>query len=160
MYCSACGVAVAQGLSYCNYCGAKLNGAKGETLIKSPEVKPELLVSSMVVVFVLGLGAITVLMGVMKAVLNLNVGLILAFTLLCFLIMLSIEGVLVRLLLRRRRSSEKAGDEVLLKSQATNELDATHARALPDAVPSVTEHTTRAFEPVDNERAIKMKNRP
>jgi hypothetical protein len=36
------------------------------------------------------------LMGVMKSVLNLNVGQILAFTMLSFLIMLFLEGVLLR----------------------------------------------------------------
>jgi len=46
MYCSSCGVAVAQGLSYCNYCGAKLNGAKGDNVIKSSEVKPESLINA------------------------------------------------------------------------------------------------------------------
>ena len=153
MYCSSCGVAVARSLSYCNYCGAKLNVVKGEALSKSSEVKPESLIAAMVVVFVFGLGAITVLMGVMKAVLGLNnLGLILAFTLLSFLIMLSIEGVIVRLLLRRKRGTEDAGDTVLLKRQATKELDAAPARMLPQPVPSVTEHTTRAFEPIYNPR--------
>ena len=155
MYCSSCGVAVAQGLSYCNYCGAKLNGVKGETQIKSSEVKPETLVAAMVIVFVFGLGAITVLMGVMKAVLGLNVGQILAFTLLSFLIMLLIEGVCIRLLFRRKRGTEEAGDTVPLKGQATKELDAAQARGLPEPVPSVTEHTTRAFEPVYNDRTSK-----
>jgi hypothetical protein len=155
MYCSSCGVAVAQGLSYCNYCGAKLNGAKGDSVIKSPEVKPETLVAAMVFAFVFGLAAITVLMGMMKAVLHLDVGLILAFTLLSFLIMLSLEGVFIRLLLRRKRGTEEASDTVLLKGQATNELDAAQARALPEPVPSVTEHTTRAFEPIYNERTSK-----
>jgi hypothetical protein len=151
MYCASCGVAVAQSLSYCNYCGAKLGGASGETR-KPSEPKPELLVSAMVVVFVFGLGAITMLMGVMKAVLRFDYGPILAFTLLSFLIMLSIEGVFIRLLFRRRRGTEEAGDAVQLKGQATNELDAAQARALPEPVSSVTEHTTRAFEPVYNER--------
>jgi len=155
MYCSACGVAVAQGLSYCNYCGAKLGGAKGKTVIKSSEVKPEMLVSAMVVVFVFGLGAITVLMGVMKAVLQLNDGLIIAFILLSFLIMLSLEGVIIRLLFRRKRSPEEAGDAVRLKGQATRELNAAQARALPEPMPSVTEHTTRTFEPVYNEQTSK-----
>ena len=154
MYCSSCGVAVAQGLSYCNYCGAKLNGVKGETRIKSPEVKPELLVSAMVVIFVFGLVAITLLMLVMKDVLG-NVGQVFAFTLLSFLIMLSLEGVIIRLLLRRKRGTEEAGDTVLLKGQATRELDAAQARALPELMPSVTEHTTRAFEPIYNERTSK-----
>ena len=148
MYCSSCGVAVAQGLSYCNYCGAKLNGVKDETRIKSSEVKPETLVAAMVLVFVFGLGAITLLMGMMKAVLGLNGGQILAFTLLSFLIMLLIEGVCIRLLFRPRRGTEEAGDTVPLKGQATKELGTAHARVLPEPVPSVTEHTTRAFEPI------------
>lgn len=155
MYCSACGVAVAQGLSYCNYCGAKLSGANGDNVIKSPDVKPELLVSAMVVVFVLGLAAIIVLMGVMKAVLDLDVGLILAFTLLSFLIMLLLEGLFIRLLFRRKHGAEDAGDTVLLKGQATKELDAAQARVLPEGMTSVTEHTTRALEPTYSERTSK-----
>jgi hypothetical protein len=117
MYCSSCGVAVAQGLSYCNYCGAKLSGAKGDNVIEPAAVKPETLVAAMVFVFVLGLVAIAVLMGVMKAVLNLDVGQILAFSMLSFLIMLSLEGVFIRLLLRRKRGTEEAGDTVRLKGQ-------------------------------------------
>jgi len=154
MYCSSCGVAVAQGLSYCNYCGAKLNGVKCEAPIKSPEVKPELLVSAMVMVFVFGLVAITLLMVVMKDVLG-NMGQVLFFTLLSFLIMLSIEGVIIRLLLRRKRETEEAGDTPRMKGQATKELDGAQARALPEPVSSVTEHTTRAFEPIYNERTSK-----
>jgi len=155
MYCSTCGVAVTQGLSYCNYCGATLSGAKGDNVLKSPEVKPELLVSAMVAVFVLGIVAITMLMGVMKSVLDLNSGQILAFAMLCFLIMLLIEGVCIRLLWRRKRGAGDSGDAVLLKGQATKELDAAQARALPEPVPSVTEHTTRAFEPIHREPASK-----
>ena len=155
MYCSSCGVAVAQGLSYCNYCGAKLNGVKGDSVINSPEVKPELLVSAMVAVFVLGLAGITVLIGVMKAVLHLNDGQILAFTMLSFLIMLLVEGVCIRLLFRRNRGAEQTGGTALSKGQATKELDAAQARALPEPVPSVTEHTTRAFDPIYTERTSK-----
>jgi len=155
MYCSTCGVAVTEGLSYCNYCGAKLSGAKGDNLIEPAAVKPETLVAAMVFVFVLGLGAITVLMGVMKAVLNLNGGQILAFTLLSFLIMLSLEGVFIRLLFRRKRGTEAAADTMLSKGQGTKELDAAQARVLPEPLPSVTEHTTRAFESVYNKRTSK-----
>ena len=148
MYCASCGVAVAQGLSYCNYCGAKLSGAKGEDVIKSSEVKPESLVAAMVFVFVFGLVAITVLMGVMKDVVHLDVGQILAIALLSFLIMLMLEGVFIWLLMRRKHSAEEVGSSALLKEQATKELDAAQARVLPEPVPSVTEHTTRAFEPL------------
>jgi len=55
MYCSSCGVAVTQGLGFCNYCGAKLSGVNGDSISKPSAAKPELLVSAMVAVFVLGL---------------------------------------------------------------------------------------------------------
>jgi len=156
MYCSSCGVAVTPGLSYCNYCGEKLSGAKSDSIIKSPEVRPETLVGAMVFAFVFGLGAITVLMGVMKAVLHLELGLILAFALLSFLIMLSLEGVFIRLLLRRNRGAKEADETMLSKGQATRaELDAAQARGLPEQMPSVTEHTTRAFDPIYRERTSK-----
>jgi hypothetical protein len=154
MYCSTCGVAVAQGLSYCNYCGAKLSGAKGDGVSESPEVRPELLVSAMAGVFILGLAAIIVLMGVMKTVLELPADRVLAFTLLPFLIMLLLEGVFLRLLFRRKRGTEKASDDVLT-GQATKELDAAQARVLPEARPSVTEHTTRVLDPIYNDRTSK-----
>src|SRR5882762_2950497 len=155
MYCPSCGVAVTPGSSYCNYCGEKLSGAKSDLIIKSPEVRPETLIGAMVFAFVFGLGAITVLMGVMKAVLHLETGLILAFSLLSFLIMLSLEGVFMRLLLRRKHRAEEAAEIVVLKGQATRELDAGQARVLREPLPSVTEHTTRAFDPIYAERTSK-----
>ena len=153
MYCPACGVAVAQGLSYCNQCGAKLN--RDDSGTRSPEVKPELLVSAMAGVFILGLAAITVLMGMMKTVLGLPVERVLAFTLLPFLVLLLLEGVFLRLLFRRKRGTQEVGDTAQLKGQATRELDAAQVRVLPEHMPSVTEHTTRAFDPSYRERKSK-----
>jgi len=153
MYCSSCGVAVAQGLTYCNYCGAKLTGEKGDNAIKSSEVKPESLVWGMVAVLVFGFVAIVFLMMAMKMV-GLNVGEILAFTILSFLIMLLVEGVFIWQLWRRKRGAEETG-AALSKEQATKELDVAQARVLPEPMPSVTEHTTRAFEPIYSERKSK-----
>ena len=155
MYCSSCGVALTPGLSYCNHCGEKLSGAKRDSIVKSSEVKPETLVGAMVLAFVFGLGAITVLMGVMKAVLHLEGGQILAFVALSFLIMLSLEGVFIRLLLRRKRGTGEAGNAKQVMEQATTELDAAQARVLTEHMPSVTEHTTRAFDPIYPERTSK-----
>jgi hypothetical protein len=154
MYCSACGVAVAQGLTYCNYCGAKVSGT-GDNAGETPAVRPELLVSAMAGVFILGMVAITLLMGMMKSVLGLPVDRVLAVTLLPFLVMLALEGVFLRLLFRRKRGAKEVGETVLLKGQATKELDAAHARSLPEPMASVTEHTTRAFAPIPTERTPK-----
>jgi hypothetical protein len=155
MYCSSCGVAVAPGLSYCNYCGERLGVAQSDVPIRSREVRPESLIAAMVFTFVFGLVAITVLMGMMKGGLHLENGLILFVALLSFLVMLSLEAVFIRLLFRRRRGAEEAGDPVLRKGPTTRELDAAHARGLPGHMPSVTEHTTRAFDPVYPERTPK-----
>jgi len=132
-----------------------LSAAKDENVVKSSEIKPELVVSAMVVVFVFGLVAITMLLGVMKSELVLNTGQILAFAVLSFLILLLLEGVFIRLLFRRKRGAEEAGDTVLGKGQATRELDSAQARGLPEPLPSVTEHTTRAFDPTYRERKSK-----
>lgn len=155
MFCSTCGVSVAKGLSYCNYCGAKVHGAKGDDSDHSPEVRPELLVSAMAGVFILGLAAITVLMGVMKNVLELPADRVLGFTLFPFLLMVLLEGVFLRLLFRRKRRTEKPGATGMVKGHETKELDAADARVLPEPVGSVTEHTTRAFAPIPNERTSK-----
>jgi ABC-type nickel/cobalt efflux system permease component RcnA len=154
MYCSSCGGSVAQGLSYCNHCGAKLTNAKGDNAVKSSEVKPEALVWGMVAVLVFGFVAIMLLMMAMKMV-GLNIGQILAFTILSFLIMLLVEGVFIWQLLRRTRGAEETGRTALSREQATKELDVPPARVLPEARPSVTEHTTHLFEPSYIERKSK-----
>jgi hypothetical protein len=151
MYCSTCGVAVAQGLSYCNYCGAKL----GDSVTKSSEVKPQFLVSGMIGLFILGLVAITILMGMMKTVLGLPVERVLAFALVPFLVMLLLEGLCLWLLLSRNQGAEETSDTARLKEKTTRELDPAKERLLPEPVPSVTDHTTRTFDPVYSERKSK-----
>ncbi|HEV2863030.1 MAG TPA: zinc ribbon domain-containing protein [Pyrinomonadaceae bacterium] len=148
MYCSSCGAAVARGLSYCNHCGAKLSGEKGDGVAKSSELRAEsMIISAMVGLFILGLLAIAALLGVMKAVLGFSEPLLIAAALLSFLMMFMVEGVLVWRLPRRGRGAVAAGDGVLSKGPATQELDAAQARALPEPVPSVTEEATRTLEP-------------
>ena len=155
MYCSSCGAAVVQGLSYCNHCGAKLSGARGDDGAESSEVKPGYLVFAMMAVCVFGLIAITMLMGVMKTVLAFNEGAMMALTVMSFLMLMVIEGVFIRLLLRSTRRAKEPRATAVMNGQATKELDAAHARGLPEPVPSVTEHTTRTFDPIYNERTSK-----
>jgi hypothetical protein len=152
MYCSTCGAAVAQGLSYCNYCGAKLSEAGGESVVKSTGVKPELLVSAIVGLFIFGLVAIAILVGVLKAAAGFDLPFLLLATMLSFLLLFVVEGVLIGQLWKGRRGLEKAGDAARLKEQTTRELGEAQARGLPEPVPSVTEHTTRAFNPTYSER--------
>ena len=136
MYCSTCGKAVTPGLSYCNHCGAKLSEAKGDNLTKN-------LLFFMTAVFVFGLGAIIFLMMAMKMVFGAEyLPLVIAFTLLSFLIMLGVEGVFVWMLLSRKKGAK----------EAAKDLGEAKARILPEPALSVTEHTTRTLEPVDRDR--------
>lgn len=155
MYCSSCGTAVAQGISYCNYCGAKLNGAKGDNVTKSPEVHPALLVSAMVGLFIFGLMAIGVLIVAMKERIGFDLSIILAVTVFSLMLLLGVEGVLTRLLLKSKRGAKDVADTERLKGQRTRELGEAQGRVLPEPVSSVTDHTTRSFEPIYNERKSK-----
>jgi hypothetical protein len=155
MYCSACGVAVAESLSYCNYCGAKLNGTTAARATKSSEANPQFLLSSMIALFILGLVGITMLMGVMKVILGLPVERVLGFASLPFLVMLLLEGLCLKLLLQRNRTAKQVGPAPPLKNHTTTELDARQERLLSEPTPSVTDHTTRTLEPIYNERRSK-----
>lgn len=148
MYCSTCGVALAHGLSYCNYCGAKLNGP--DTGAAKARLDP--LIFAILATFVFGTFSITVFIGVLKAALRLDNDEVMALAFVPFLVMLVLEFIFVRLLLRRARTDEGAGAKVKLKGQATKELDSARVPSLPEHVGSVTEHTTRTFDPVYTRR--------
>ena len=151
MYCSTCGVAVAESLSYCNHCGARILTNRDE-VDTSRDVKPGLLVSAMAGTFILGLFAITALLGVMKSVLGLQVGQILGFAALCFLMLIFLEGVYLRLLFRRNRGGEERARTESLAGHTTKELNAPQAQALREPLSSVTDQTTRAFDPIYTNR--------
>lgn len=152
MYCSTCGSAVSRDLSYCNRCGVKVTVADVDRTNKPAELSLDSLVQAIAAVFIVGLGVIIGLMAVMKKVVGVNEGIILTVMALCFLIMIGIESVLIWMLLSGRRGAKEARDTVRLKENQTNELGEAQARALAEPVPSVTEQTTRAFEPIYGER--------
>src|SRR5437870_10972556 len=137
MYCSSCGSAIARDLSYCNHCGARVSDAKDDGVSRPAELFPDSLVWAIVSVFVVGLGCVIGLMAVMKNY-GLNDGLVIAFSLLIFLLMLVVESVFIWLLLSRKKEVREAGR---LNEQMTKELGAAQVRALPEPAASVTEQT-------------------
>src|ERR1700730_620081 len=155
MYCSSCGAAVPNDLSYCNHCGARLDGANVEDAGKPAELFPDSLVWAIVSVFVVGIGSVIGLIAVMKNY-GLNDGLVLAFASLILVMMLAIEGVFIGLLLSRKSGNKQMKDRERLdgrrKQQTTKELEAAQPQGLPEPVTSITEHTTRAFEPIYREQ--------
>lgn len=155
MYCSSCGVAVSQALTYCNHCGAKLNSAKTDDLSEARQANPELLVSAMAATFILGLVAIAVLLGVLKQVAGFDPPFLIAATAFCFALLLLIEGMLMKMLISSRSKPKIPQSKKTIKDASTRELQEANARVLAEPVPSVTEHTTRAFDPIYSERKQK-----
>jgi hypothetical protein len=127
-----------------------LSEAKGEGNAKEAELFPDSMVWAMVTVFIVGLGCTIGLMAMMKELLKLDNSVIVAAGAAVFVLMLAVESVFIWLLLSRKRSgvAKESGGAKQLNEQVTKELDAGQARALPEPLPSVTEHTTRTLEPV------------
>lgn len=149
MYCPSCGSAVAHGLTYCNQCGAKLAPTQTD-IAKTTEVSDSL-VWAIVAIFVVGIGATIGLMAVMKNELHFDTSLILFFSILSFALMTGIEAVFIWMLLRRTRSPKDA-TAIGRKQKETKELAGAPHRVLAEPMASVTEETTRAFQPVYEKR--------
>jgi hypothetical protein len=149
MYCSSCGSGVVHGLAYCNQCGSKLVAAQA-SMTKGTDSSIESLIWAIVGVFVGGIGVIIGLMAVLKNELNFDTGLLVFFSLLTFGLMTAIEAVFIWMLLSRNRAMRVREPEQ--KIRETKELAGGAARVLAEPMGSVTEQTTRTFEPVYEKR--------
>src|SRR5215472_1108838 len=148
MYCSSCGAAAARDLTYCNRCGARLSGGEIDRVLLT-EAPPGMLVPAMAFVFIVGLIAVIVLLSLMRGADPSLAVLCRAFAALAFLLMLALEGVFTALLWRRSKPRTAAdSDPAQVKGPTTRELDAARERSLAEPLTSVTDHTTRAFEPI------------
>ena len=150
MFCSSCGTASTPGLSYCNRCGASLN-TKDLKEIKATQSAISALMDSTFWVTVFGLGAIVGGVAAMKA-LEFREVFIVAYMILSTVAFLGIYGMHVSQFIRLTRGDKKSTSLVEVKEPDTKELGPAQPRALPDFTPSVTEHTTRAFEPIPTKR--------
>ena len=153
MYCPSCGVAVAQGLRFCNYCGARLSSSNPGA--EPREVKPETVIGAMAFVFIFGLFAISLLILLLTDAVHLGPAQIMGFSAFSLLIMLVLETVFITLLFRRKPRPKETHESNQLQKPVTKELLGMPDRGFAEQVPSVTEHTTRAFDPVYSDRSKK-----
>lgn len=152
MHCSSCGQAIVEGLSYCKHCGARVDGAKEHNPIKLPEASLNVILGGILGIPIAGLGIVIGLMSVMKKELGFSNSVIIIVTFLSFLLLLAAEAALIWLLLQTRtRTVRETGDGSQLTEVVTKELGEAQVRELYEPVPSVTENTTRPFEPVHRE---------
>ncbi|HEV2704688.1 MAG TPA: zinc ribbon domain-containing protein [Pyrinomonadaceae bacterium] len=167
MFCPNCGTEATPGLNYCKRCGGNLN----QSLVVQESHPVALSVGSAwaigVTTLVLVLGALGVLMGATVALVEhgvppKNITLIALFG---AATILGSVGLLMRLwttLLRgqSRALTSKMTAQLPTPKATLSELHQTRSvvgAALPDYVPSVSEHTTRAFDPVRRDEGRGMK---
>jgi hypothetical protein len=150
MHCSSCGAAVVRDLTYCNRCGAKLSGGEIER-VRPSDVLPGVLVPAMAFVFIVGLIAIIVLISMLRGADPSLAAFCRAFVVLAFLLMLALEGIFPALLWRRMKPPAAINDTERAEGPTTKELDIARERLLAEPLTSVTDHTTRAFDPVFRE---------
>ena len=148
MYCSSCGASVPTSLIYCNRCGAELLKPKQSGLTKLSESTLESMVWAIAVVTIVGLGVVIGMMAVMKELLHFSDSLLIVFALLTFLTFMGVDAVFISVLLRLRVGAKEAVE----KNFSTKGLDEPAVRVLPEPGLTVTEHTTRTLDRVENDR--------
>lgn len=151
MYCPSCGTALTQELSYCQRCGANLSISKATVESKSTGKLLETIVQISVLLPGVMLGGMVLL-----RFNQFGRWFILLFLLMVFLLLLGLDSVLVWQLLRETRRTNKAAAPPELERLDTKELEARQGQVLLAPGMSVTENTTRLFEPAFEEQRAKV----
>jgi hypothetical protein len=139
MYCTSCGVQLAQGLSYCNRCGFELRER-----MESNTAAITAFLTAITVIGVVGLGIMFGGALVLRRGALLSQELIGFFMLFTFLITGLTEFMLIRNL--SRLTAPKESKPRSLPPPVTNDLRLPQHSTLGEPVPSVTENTTRTLE--------------
>lgn len=146
MYCQSCGTALTQKTKYCNRCGAQLVPGSDVSLDKKrTEKRLDEYLEGLFWTSVFGLGLIaggTVLLH--KT--NVRDLIVLGYLILSTTVFLINFGFNMWGTLRIMRSSQDVKLEIQ-PGPETHELNPPKIEPLPISVGSVTEHTTRSFEP-------------
>ena len=153
MYCPSCGSELSSELTYCNRCGVNLKPLLNQS---GPPVRivGATWAISMAVVFVT-LGGFSAIGRLVLAIINNGVNLsgggilLLGFGL---LIILAIASLLIRQLSRVLDVAQLSGGATQSRQSKLSEKSVQQIEAPREPVASVTEHTTRMFEPIHKDR--------
>jgi hypothetical protein len=146
MYCQSCGNESIQELNYCNRCGANFSQTNA---LERPKATGAATVLSLSVA-IISLGGIAIILGGLAGLksVGFSEGIMGMFMLFSFLILGITDILLVRQLSHLLSASQQSGRPLPQRRVVANELNVPKPMgALHEPVPSVTEHTTRIFEP-------------
>ena len=146
MYCQACGMALTQQMRYCNRCGTQLVASTEEAAVKAArEKRLDEYLDGLFWITVFGLAFVFGGMVVLKK-LDLANWLIFGYMVLSSVAFLINFGFSVWGVARINREGRR--EQSFPSRPNTSELPQVHQAELLPPIPSVTENTTRSFDPV------------
>ena len=154
MYCPSCGTELTQELSYCNRCGANLKPISNQSAMPPTKLVGMAWAISAAIAIVT-LGGFGLIFASVLAVITRGFGISAGGMVLIFfslLVILAVAWLLVRQLSRVLDLAQLVGDTSEAKKPKLMEKPVQQIGAPPQPVSSVTEHTTRTFDPVHRER--------
>jgi hypothetical protein len=151
VFCSACGIALAQRTKYCNRCGAQLITTNEAAEIDLIEKRMDSEMEGLFWITVFGMALIVGGMVLMKKV-QLNEWLIVAYMALSSAAFVSYFGLTVWQVRRLSKKSNEVKGIVDVTPFEMRELNPAKPLVSLDAPSSVTEHTTRTLEVIHEER--------
>lgn len=156
MYCPSCGSENAQGLRYCKRCGANLDSNTG-----APKKFPLALTLAFLALigFVLSVGLVAPFAAISEtAGRGVSVDSLMPILVIIPLVAFGVIWLLVWLLLRLIKIYQQSGGPTQIKEdKQASPRDYMPARiaAPPESMGSVTEHTTRNFDSIENRAATR-----
>lgn len=153
MYCSSCGAAVTQGLSYCNRCGANLKPS--ESLI--PTGKPvglAWLVAFGLAMMGTPIGAVALVSDLIMKLLARGIPFrdLMALAIIMLVMVFGAAVLLSRLLSPLVKAYLQSGGPVESRKSELSGRTPAQIEAAREPASSITEETTRAFEPLYREQ--------
>lgn len=152
MYCPSCGTELTQELIYCNRCGANLKPLSDPSSVPPTKLVGAAWAISLAIALVT-LGGFGMIHGLVMALITRGMSLSgggMGLIFISSLIILAIDWLLVRQLSRVLDMPRLSGD--VTSAEKPGEKSVPQIGAPREPVSSVTDHTTRTFEPVRRER--------
>jgi len=147
MYCSSCGIDSVEGLKYCKRCGVNLTAPSEFT----PPKKLPALLTALFLLVIGGIAALGLGLPLEEARHLVSLGFTPKHVMILFVcsagVSIVISGLLSQVLLRLIETSQTGGGARAVSERQTAPIEAQQISAQPSSIGSVTEHTTRSFEP-------------
>jgi hypothetical protein len=155
MYCPSCGIEMTQELNYCNRCGANLS--QPANLIPQSPARPVRLTGPTIALCIMVvLSLVAIFGGVENLAMKGVTPIALAFIAITSLLMVfGVSALVIQVWLRLLTASSSNHAEhpaQLKRAQQNAQLPAPQTGPMNVPVASVTDHTTRTFEPAYKER--------